>query len=148
MTEHVVFPKSRDGLQSLPHRANLDVPQTRSHRNPTLATKRTKLKPQNYSVEHVVYGVGSLLHVHPLDGGILVAVAEFAGVERTIRLAPEYFVTPIPEIMKIAPRLAPPPKPVVKKAKAIQSGADHADDREEDADDGENDSHAQEVTWL
>jgi hypothetical protein len=89
-------------------------------RKPALVAKRSTPKPQNRQVEHVVYGIGNLLHVRPLDDGSLVAVVECAGVDRTIRLAPDYFITPIAEIIKLAPHLAPPPapKPMAKKAKA------------------------------
>jgi hypothetical protein len=80
-------------------------------RKADLAVKGSKPKPQNRSVEHVKYGIGNLLHVRPLDGGMFAAVVNFNGVDRTIRLSPAYFITPISEIMAFAPHLAPP-KPV------------------------------------
>jgi hypothetical protein len=107
-------------------------------RKAPLTAKRSTPKPLKREVEHVVYGVGTLLHVRPLDGGMFAAVVNFNGVDRSIRLAPDYFITPIPEIMALAPHLAPPPapKPVKKKLKASTvPDDDDADDREEDADD-------------
>jgi hypothetical protein len=100
---------------------------------PALVAKRITPKPQNRQVEHRVYGIGNLLHVRPLDDGSLIAVVEFAGVDRTIRLSPAYFITPIQDIMKLAPHLAPP-KPVVKKIKA-KDVSDEGD--EEGGSDGE-----------
>jgi hypothetical protein len=96
-----------------------------------LTAKRAKPQPQNRSVEHRVYGIGNLLHVRALDDGSLVAVVTFNGVDRTIRLAPEYFITPIAEIMKLAP--PPAPRAVKPKASAVPDDAD-ADDRQADAD--------------
>ena len=94
------------------------------------AAKRTKLKPQNPSVEHLVYGIGNLLHVRPLDDGGYAAVMNFAGVERTIRLAAPYWITPIAEIMKVASHLAPPP--AVKLVVKVK-GSEEPDEADEEA---------------
>jgi hypothetical protein len=137
----------------MPRRSEFKVIPARP--KPALAAKRAKPTPQNRSIEHVVYGIGNLLHVRPLDDGSLVAVVEFNGVDRTIRLAPEYFTTPIPDIMKLAPHLAPPPA-VKKKAKA-SAMPDEGDDEhelesaevsEERGNDGQDDSGLSEPTWL
>jgi len=54
-------------------------------------------KPVPLHAEHVRYGLGDILAVRELDGGgVLVADVKFAdGTQRTIRLAPEYWVSDI-----------------------------------------------------
>lgn len=120
-----------------------------------LTAKRSKPQPQNRQVEHRVWGIGNLLHVRPLDGGMFAAVVNFNGVDRTIRLAPDYFITPIADIMKLAPHLEPPPA-VKKKAKAStvpdegdEEGApENAEASQDDRNDGQDDSGPSETTWL
>jgi hypothetical protein len=121
-------------------------------RKAALAVERVKPKPQNRSVEHVVYGVDNLLHVRPLDDGSLVAVVTFNGVDRTIRLSAAFWVTDIAEIMKLAPHLTPPPAPKVLKKMKASAVPDEADDEGEPesaeaSGDGQDDAGPSEATW-
>ena len=52
------------------------------------------VKPQPLHAEHIRYGLGEILSVRQLDGGgVFVADVKFAdGTQRTIRLAPQYWV--------------------------------------------------------
>jgi hypothetical protein len=122
-----------------------------------IIAKRSKPQPQNRSVEHRVYGVGNLEYVRSLDDGSYVAVVTFNGVERTIRLAPEYWITKLSEIMALAPHLSPPPAPkVVKtesKARAAPDEVSEDGDPElsresaETSEDGQDDTGPSEATW-
>src|SRR5437867_2984265 len=89
---------------------------TASSAKPALAVKRSKPKLQKRFLEHVAYGHGNLRYIRPLDDGSYAAVVDFSGIERTIRLAPAFWIGDIAEVLKLARHLAPPaPKPVAEK---------------------------------
>ncbi|MGB8065199.1 MAG: hypothetical protein WCF26_25155 [Candidatus Sulfotelmatobacter sp.] len=113
------------------------------------ATKRTPAKVSKAArrVEHRAYGHGTLRYIRRLDDCSYAAAVDFGGVKRTIRLAETYFVTPISQIMALAPHLPPLPKPVAKRAKGTEWTAsremsepelgEHAADEESAAEDRE-----------
>src|SRR5437899_3018296 len=75
------------------------------------------VKPKPLSAEHVRYGVGQVLSVRELDnaGGVFVADVKFAdGTQRTIRLAPQFWVGDISNLISSPP---PPPPKRVRRAK-------------------------------
>ena len=73
----------------------------------------TKAKSQPLIADHVRYGRGEVLSVHTLDTGILAALVRFTdGTERTIRLDPQFWHSPIADLAPTPPK---PPKRVRKK---------------------------------
>lgn len=104
-----------------------------------------KLKPR--SVTHRVFGVGELRAIRASESGGYIVECDFGGVSRTIRLAAEYWVTPVKEILKATPHLpplAPKPEPVpVENDASNATGEDAGDDGKGDehdaSEDGEDD---------
>jgi hypothetical protein len=63
-----------------------------------------KKRSNKVSAHHILYGVGEVLSVRALDSGGLVADMKFpGGSDRTIRLLPQYWLTPIAGLMPTAP---------------------------------------------
>lgn len=60
-------------------------------------------------VEHRIYGPGKLRCVRTLDTGQVADVTFLDGAKRTLRIAQEYWTTPIAEILAAAP----PPRPAL-----------------------------------
>jgi hypothetical protein len=117
-------------------------------RKAPLTAKRRKPHPQNREVVHTVYGIGTLDYVRLLDNGTYAAVVTFGGVDRTIRLSPDYFITPIAEIMKLAPHLAPPPKPPAEVSTGVRTKASAVPDEGDEEGEAESAEAREDDTGL
>jgi len=80
--------------------------------------RRPSISTEDRTVEHRVYGVGVMRFIKQIDDGTFAAIVNFAGIDRMVRIAPEYWLTPVDAIIKLLPLLPmrpEPQKPVEKK---------------------------------
>jgi hypothetical protein len=101
----------------------------------TARRRRSSISTAERTVEHRVYGVGILRYLKQIDNGSYAAVVDFAGTERVVLNAHEYWLTPIDALMRLIPVLPPPamPKPKAKPTKTL-SDNERTDDEEGDRD--------------
>jgi hypothetical protein len=60
---------------------------------------RAKISTAERLVEHVLFGQGIVKFIKQIDDGTHAAVVDFVGNVRMVRIAPEYWLTPIDAII-------------------------------------------------
>lgn len=93
-------------------------------RRPALKARvRRKPTPILRTVEHRVLGSVTLHFIRQLGDGSYAAAVDCGGVERTIRLEPQYWVTPVKEILRATHHLPPSPAPKAEP-ELVETGED------------------------
>jgi hypothetical protein len=107
--------------------------------------RRPSISKEARTVAHGIFGVGVVRFVKQIDDGSYAAMVSFAGTERMVRVAPEYWLMPLDAIMRLIPHLPPPaiPKP---KSKATETFGDSQEEIEHNAEEETGDeAHEMEI---
>jgi hypothetical protein len=97
----------------------------------TARRRRPSISKEARTVAHGIFGVGVVRFIKPIDNGSHAALVDFAGTERMVLIAPEFWLTPIDALMRLIPHLPPPaiPKP---KPEPTETLSDEGRDEDEE----------------